>query len=260
MEREASARIIARLLPIERNKTDRYLLTERARADDALANRDDFLGMVAHDLRDLLGGIVMNTTLLMEQTKQDSSEEDRADTAQRIHRSAARMTRLIGDLVDVAGIDAGRLAMNSTAADPFQLVAEAVQTWGPAALVKEITLEAIGDSPAISASFDHERLLQVLGNLITNAIKFSERGASVGVGVQAGADEVRFFVKDTGAGIPADRQEMVFERFWQLGRNDRRGLGLGLFISKCLVEAHTGKIWVESEPGAGSTFYFTIPC
>lgn len=256
-EREVHARVLARLIPLERNKTDQHLLLERARADTELANRDDFLGMVSHDLRDLLAGIVLSSAWIEEKIGTAEHDRDTRVAVERIQRSAARMERLIGDLVDIAGIDAGKLAIVATQGSASDVVFDAIRTWEPQALAKGVTLEASVPGP-VSAAFDHERILQVLGNLITNAIKFSPHGASVVVGVNDEGGEVRFSVRDSGVGIDQDKLEAIFERFWQVGKNDRRGLGLGLYISQCLVEAHGGRIWVESEPGAGSTFFFTV--
>jgi signal transduction histidine kinase len=254
-ERAASR---ARLFPLERDKTDLFLLTERARSDDALANRDDFLGMVSHDLRDLLNGVVMSAALIAAGAPDDEHGKKALIGAQRIERSAGRMARLIGDLVDIASIDAGKLAVVPVAVDAAAIVLEAVETWGPPALAKQIVLATSVAGP-VPSTLDSQRILQVLGNLITNAVKFSPSASRIEVGVEDAGAETRFFVKDTGVGIPKDKLEAVFERFWQIGKNDRRGLGLGLYISKCLVEAHGGRIWAESELGAGSTFFFTVP-
>ena len=100
---------------------------------------------------------------------------------------------------------------------------------------------------------------QVLANLLSNAIKFTGDKGSISVHVESVGVEVRFSVADTGAGVEPDNLESIFERFWQVTRGDRRGLGLGLFISRCIVEAHGGRIWAESALGRGSTFYFTLP-
>jgi signal transduction histidine kinase len=248
----------ARLFPLEREKTDLFLHTERARTDDALAHRDDFLGMVSHDLRDLLNGVVMSATLIADDATEDERGQKTRLGVERIQRSAGRMARLLGDLVDISSIDAGKLAVVPVALDATKIVLESVETWGPSALARGVVVGATTGGP-ISATLDGQRILQVLGNLITNAVKFSVAGGKVDVGVEAVGGETRFFVKDTGVGIPEDKLEAVFERFWQLGKNDRRGLGLGLYISKCLVEAHGGRIWAESKPSAGSTFIFAIP-
>ena len=257
--RRERALSMARLFPVEREQTDLYLLTERARSDDALSNRDDFLGMVSHDLRDLLNVIVMSAGLIAEDAGGDEKAQRLLTGVQRIQRSASRMNRLIGDLVDVASIDAGKLAIVARTTDARGLLLEALETWGPPASTKGITLESTAHDGAISANLDAERILQVLGNLITNAVKFSARGANFVVGLGERDGKVLFSVKDTGVGIPADKLDAIFERFWQVGGNDRRGLGLGLYISKCLVQAHDGEIWAESQLGVGSTFFFTVP-
>ena len=256
-ERAANARLLARLLPLDREKTDQYLLTERARSDDALTNRDDFLGMVSHDLRDLLNGIVLNAVLIADNATDDEQGKRALGAAQRVQRSAGRMARLIGDLVDIASIDAGKFAVVPDEADGAVLTLEAVETWAPLAAAKGVALEAKPQGP-LPVGVDAERILQVLGNLITNAVKFTPKGGTVIVTAEAGGGEARFSVVDTGIGIPGDKLEAIFERFWQVGANDRRGLGLGLYISKCIVEAHGGKIWAESKPGAGSTLRFTV--
>lgn len=258
-ERSESARALMRLLPLERDATDRYLLTERTRSDQALDNRDDFLGIVSHDLRDLLGGIVVSAGLLGKSAPGNTAEQKIVAETARIQRYAARMNRLIGDLVDVASIDAGKLAVTPVEADATSLVIEAVDTFRGAAAAKSITLEAEALEPGLMGEFDHDRMLQVFANLITNSIKFTASGGKISVGGERAGDELRFCVSDTGAGIPGNLLESIFERFWQVGKNDRRGLGLGLYISRCIVEAHGGRIWAESALGAGSRVWFTLP-
>ena len=257
-EREEQARLLAALLPLERQKTDRYLLTERARSDDAVAHRDDFMGIVSHDLRNLLGGIAGNARLLAREASESADGGRAAAATERIQRYVARMNRLIGDLVDVVSIDAGKLGIDPQRGDAAGLIAEAVDAFAQPAQAQGISLGSETQGP-LPAMFDHDRMLQVLANLITNAIKFTSHGGSVTVRGELDGGEVRVSVHDTGIGIPGEMLEAVFERFWQVGKNDHRGLGLGLYISRCIVEAHSGRIWVESTPGAGSTFHFTIP-
>ncbi|MEP7132923.1 MAG: ATP-binding protein [Acidobacteriota bacterium] len=258
-ERAASARARWLLAPLERDKTDRYLLTERARADDALANRDDFLGIVSHDLRNLLGGIAVSAEQLSACAVQGIERKETLLETARIQRYCTRMDRLIGDLVDVASIDAGRLAIAFSRGDWSALVSEALDMFTAAATAKGLSLqsEIVGD-PTV-AEFDHDRMLQVLANLLSNSIKFTAAGGQIRIRVERIADEIRVSIHDTGVGIPATMLEAVFERFWQVGKNDQRGVGLGLYISRCIVEAHRGKIWAESEAGQGSTFRFTLP-
>lgn len=258
-ERDARTRLLTRLLPLERDATDQYLLTERARSDDALATRDDFLGMVSHDLRDLLNGIVVSSQFLAQKLEKHSDSAQLLIETARIERYGARMNRLIGDLVDVASIDSGKLAMHAVPGDVAALVAEAVDALQVSASAKGIALEVQHPQESGTAQFDHDRLLQVLANLIANSVKFTPKGGNIRVHCKRVEDAIQFCVSDTGEGIPVAMLEAVFERFWQVGKNDRRGLGLGLYISRCIVEAHGGTIWAESSAGQGTRMLFTLP-
>ncbi len=259
LERAESAALLGTLLPLEREKTDRYLLTERGRSDDALSHRDDFLGIVSHDLRNLLGGIVLTATRLAKRAAGDADKQDTVTGAARIQRYAARMNRLIGDLVDVASIDAGKLAVTPAQGDWALLLAESVEMFQGAAIAKNITLAVEGDRSPLLAAFDHDRLVQVLANLVTNAMKFTPDGGNISLRADRVGDQIAFAVTDNGCGVPTGMLESIFQRFWQVGTNDRRGLGLGLYISRCIIEAHGGTIWAESEPGRGCTVRFTVP-
>ena len=258
-EREENARALAMLLPLEREKTDRFLLTERVRSDDSLANRDDFLGIVSHDLRNLLGAIVMGNALIAKAAAAGQDAPSIVAATDRIQRYAARMNRLIGDLVDIGAIDAGRLTMTCTRGDVRALVREALDTFAPSAEAKGISLKHDEETAALPANFDHDRMLQVLGNVLANALKFTSDGGTVHVHEEQADGEIRISVRDTGCGIPPEMLDLVFQRFWQVGENDRRGSGLGLYISKSIVEAHGGRMWAESTADAGSTFVITLP-
>ncbi len=258
-ERSENARVLSRLLPLEREKTDRFLLTERARSDDALSNRDNFLGLVSHDLRILLSGIVMTAELLSARALENEDGKQTLGATARIQRYAARMNRLIGDLVDVASIDAGKLAITPALGDAAALIAEAVDTFQAAASAKGICLQTEIVKGPLLAEFDHDRMLQVLANTIANAIKFTSEGGSIRVRGERAGGELRVSISDTGSGIPGNMLEAIFERFWQVGKNDRRGVGLGLYISRCIVEAHGGRIWAESRLGEGTCIIFTLP-
>ena len=251
-QRKENARILAALLPLERQKTDRYLLTERARADDAVANRDSFLGIVTHDLRDLLSGIVLSAALLPDGTEPDG-------TKHRIQRYAARMNRLIGDLADVASIDAGQLKVLPAPSNWSALVEDVAALFLPSASAQGITLEVALARRSFTMRFDYDRMSQVLANLIANSLKFTASGGRILVEVEYRTDELRCSVHDTGSGIPAQLLEAIFQRFWQARNGDRRGLGLGLYITRCIVEAHGGRIWAESAEGVGSTLRFSLP-
>lgn len=257
--RQEQARILARLLPLEREKTDRNLLTERLRADDAVAHRDDFLSIVTHDLRNLLSGIVLSAVEVAEIVAGGEVDPSLQSNTNRIQRYAARMNRLIEDLVDVGSMDRGRLAITPTRGDLSTVVFESLETFQSAAAAKALSLEAEHVCGPFMADFDHGRILQVMANLLSNAIKFTERGGKIRVGCERVGDLFQLSVSDNGGGIPEDMLELVFARFWQVGKNDRRGLGLGLYISRCIVEVHGGTIWVESQVGKGSRFSFTLP-
>jgi signal transduction histidine kinase len=247
------------LISAERQETDKDLLTERARSDDALATRDAFLGIVSHDLRNLLNVVLGFATLIAQEASEDARLGVVLSHARRIQRSGGRMNRLIGDLVDVAGIEAGMLAVTREVVDPTHVVMEAVDTFQLQASASRLSLVAEIAQPLPPVAFDSARILQVLVNLLTNAIKFTPPDGNILVGVQGSAHEVRFFVRDTGCGIPTDQLASVFEPYVQVNKNDRRGVGLGLYISKCIVQGHAGKIWAESTTGEGSCFLFTLP-
>lgn len=258
-EREAEARALAALLPFEREKTDAHLETERIHADGVVANRDDFLGMVSHDLRNLLGSISLIATLTTRQASGSDEGQRTASAMKRIQRNVARMNRLIGDLVDVASIDAGKLAVQVKRGDAAALIGEAVEAFTPVAVESGITLTTEPFQGDPSAEFDHDRMLQVCANFISNAIKFTPSGGHIAISGERKAGGVHICVSDTGAGIPPEMLESIFDRFAQVMAHDRRGLGLGLYISRCIVEAHGGRTWAASTRGAGSQFHFTIP-
>ncbi|MBN1209222.1 MAG: HAMP domain-containing histidine kinase [Myxococcaceae bacterium] len=258
-ERTEHRRALAALLHLERAETDLRLLTERTRADEALATRDQFMGMVSHDLHTLLGGIALQAALLKRDAAEDAAGRRTAQAAEKIQRFTARMNRLIGDLEDVASIEEGRLRVAPVLQDATELVRDSVEAFQPLASAQGLSLDVEIRGNTQMAKFDHERILQVLANLLSNAIKFTPAGGSISLRVEPVSQNVCFSVADTGSGIPSHQLEAVFERFWQARSEDRRGLGLGLYISKGIVEAHGGRIWAESQPGKGSTFSFTLP-
>ncbi|HYP99113.1 MAG TPA: HAMP domain-containing sensor histidine kinase [Polyangiaceae bacterium] len=256
--REERAKHVA-LLSIERDETDKDLFSERARSDHAVATREAFMGIVSHDLRNMLNTIMGFAGLIAERVKQSNHVDDIALHAKRIQRAGGRMNRLVGDLVDVASIEAGALVVTREVGDPAQIVTEAIDSFQAQATANGISLCTDVVPGAFQVGFDPARILQVLVNLIGNAIKFTPANGSVTVSVEWSGDEIRFAVRDTGQGIPEGQLQAVFERFLQVEKNDRRGVGLGLYISKCIVQGHGGRIWVESRIGEGSKFCFTIP-
>jgi signal transduction histidine kinase len=253
-ERVEQARVLAALLPLERAKTDLHLLTEREQADQALAHRDDFMGVVGHDLRNLLSGIAMSAAVVR---RTAAGAPTTLGEMAKIERYVARMNRLLGDLIDVVSIEAGKLAVEPAAGDAARVLGEATDAFAAAAAEQGVTL-VCEPSASLPAIFDHDRVLQVVANLVSNALRFTPRGGSITLRGAATGEGLLVEVTDTGTGIPGDMLEAVFERFRQVGM-DRRGSGLGLYIARSIVETHGGRIWARSELGAGSTFAFTLP-
>ena len=259
-ERATRARLVAELLAEERRDTDKSLLLERADADVILSRRDEFLGLVSHDLRNELGALTFNTSLLLSGVG-DDGDRDVLRHATNIQRTTLRMNRLIGDLLDIVSIHVGKFKVISEDRGVCATMEEIVESFRAIASAKGVSISMTlrNIDPPLSARFDGQRLQQVLGNLITNALKYTAEGGAIAVCAELKGDAICFSVADRGAGIPADRLEAIFDRFSQGARPDRKGLGLGLYIARHIVEAHGGRIWAESEPGRGSTFYFTLP-
>jgi signal transduction histidine kinase len=250
---------LAALLHLEREETDTRLLLERVRADEGLGTRDQFLGMVSHDLRSLLGGIALHAALLKRDAADDEAGKKTSQGLEKIQRFTARMNRLIGDLLDVASLEEGRLRVSPILQDATAIARESIEAFQPLASARGLSLDLEIGGPALMAKFDHERVFQVLANLLSNAIKFTPAGGRISLRVEPVGPDVCFSVEDTGSGIPSHQLEAVFERFWQARSEDGRGLGLGLYISKGIVEAHGGRISAESQLGKGTTFSVTLP-
>ena len=176
-----------------------------------------------------------------------------------IQRLIARINRLIGDLGDVASIEAGRFPVTMAPGDLLAPIRQAVESFQRSAGRHGIELAALLQGTAIEATFDRDRMVQVLANLLANAIEFAPRGSRVTIRAGSAAGEVRVSVADAGPGIPAGQLDAIFSKFWQAARRERRGLGLGLYLSRCIVEVHGGRIWAESEPGTGTRLCFALP-
>jgi len=234
---------------------DNARLYEQARR--ATRTREDLLAIVSHDLKNPLGNILMGLAVLSRVVaSRDAKEARRIAT---IQRSAETMERIITDLLDLASLDAGGLAVTKRPELVAALLRAASEPYEGGAAGKRISLECEAVAEALVVSCDRGRILQVLGNLIGNAVKFTTEGGAVVVRAELRGAEIRFSVTDTGPGIAADDMPHLFDRYWQARRTAHLGTGLGLSIAKGLVEAHGGRIWVDSALGCGTAFFFTIP-
>lgn len=258
-ERKQRAQIVSALLGRERRHTNQGLLLERVTADEVLRRRDDFLGIVSHDLRNELAGIALNVTQILAAATDDDAGRRVVRWAANIQRSNLRMTRVLGDLLDLARIEANQLSVVLDDHDVRTVVGNAVQSFQEAAAAKGVSLKTDLPSRGPALKLDAERIHQVFANLLTNALNFSPEGGEVSIRVETRRNETYLSVSDNGPGIAAHRREQIFDQFRQGPNSNRKGLGLGLYIAKRIVEAHGGRIWAESSPRRGATVVFTLP-
>lgn len=246
---DASGRFAGRIWTLREVTADREL--------DRM--RDAFVATVSHELRTPLTSIAGFVEML--QAEKDGMSEDARTYLRVIGRSSERLQHLVEDLLLMAQIEARRLELNWEPTNVGALARLAVESSRPVAEKKEVTIDvAIGGAPEIRA--DPSRVAQVLDNLVSNAVKFTPKGGSVSVVVDADENAARLVVSDSGFGIPADEQDMVFSRFFRARNameNAIPGTGLGLAITKALVERHGGQISVASEEGVGTRVTVTLP-
>jgi signal transduction histidine kinase len=242
----------------EREATDSSLMDERTEADTIVATRDDFLATVSHDLRSLLGGLSLNAELMLQSAPAGADGDMTRKRAEMSQRLVLRMSRLVDDLLDVVSLEAGKVALLIEENDVADVLRDTLDAFEPLAAAKGVALSARAESLPCVGRFDAGRVLQVLANLVSNAIKFTPSGGRVSIQSSGDGNELHFAVSDTGIGIPGGALPSLFEKFRQAAK-DRRGLGLGLYIAKGIVEAHGGRMSAESQTDAGSTFRFAIP-
>ena len=232
-------------------------LYEQAR--DAVALREQTLAVVSHDLRTPLATIMMASTILGDEELARSSRWTTSLAVEKIQTAASRMERLIGDLLDFASIEAGQLAMTTRPEDVASIVKESIAGFEEQARARGVRLvsETAPGIPRVDC--DRDRVLQVIGNLVGNALKILKSGDAITLRVKARQHEAVFAVEDTGPGISLADQKHLFDRYFRGLHARYKGSGLGLSIAHGLVEGHGGRIWVDSELGHGATFFFTIP-
>ncbi|HYD46848.1 MAG TPA: ATP-binding protein [Terriglobales bacterium] len=235
---------------------ERQIIQERR----AVRLREDVLAVASHDLRNPLNVIGIQASALLRQVGSGTDERSGMlrDSMQRIQRSVGHMRTLIGDLLDMAKIEAGQLQVQYQPQSITDTIDEALLIMRPLAEGKRIAI-AEERKPVPMVNADRSRLFQVLSNLLGNAIKFTPEEGAITVRTEPHPDGLLLTVADTGPGIPPDQLPHIFNRYWQPRRANREGSGLGLYIAKGIVEAHGGKIWVESAPNAGTQFKLTLP-
>jgi PAS domain S-box-containing protein len=227
----------------------------RVVAECATKLRDDVVAILAHDLRNPLNAILGAVSMLALTAEQDKRQRQ----LKVIERSVRGMERLVTDLLDISRIESGTFAVRKERVDTSALLRDAIESCEAQAAVRGIELRADVHGEVKPLLGDRDRLLQVLSNLIGNALKFSDAEGKVVVRAANADGTVQVSVKDSGIGIPHDDLARVFDRYWQADQTSRAGAGLGLAICRGIVEAHGGRIWAASTVGRGTTFYFEIP-
>ncbi len=279
-ERDINEAAASELFARERSATDKNLKAERVQTDievgksaglleDELAlhlktkadllTRDEFSAIVSHDLKNPIGAILSSAEIILENPEFHKLNSDLKSWVQMIQRNAGVSLRLINDILDMERVAEGKLQVEKKNHCLVHLMNDCVQTHLYAAKEKNIKLTGVSLQTSITAHFDRDRVQQVLSNLIGNAIKFTPEFGTVNVSIRANEKNIELIVKDSGPGIAKNQQAKIFERFSQIKNKDRRGLGLGLYISKMLIEAHDGRIWVDSVLGQGSQFHIELP-
>lgn len=280
VERGEKERLLNKIVNLERAATDKNLLSEREKTDlvatlsaerltveqaahlctqSELTTREEFVAIVSHDLRNPIGAILSATELLLDNSLIIAAGKETAGLVDLIKRNAEASLRLISDILDMERIAEGQLQLQLQSHRISDLIKESIERHEHIAAAKKTVLKSSIENASEFITCDKDRINQVLSNLIGNALKFTSDGGVVTVAVESIENNLKFSISDTGPGIPDDQKSRVFEKFAQISNKNRQGLGLGLFISKSLVESHKGKLTVTSTLGKGSTFSFTLP-
>jgi PAS domain S-box-containing protein len=224
----------------------------------AVRMRDEVTSIVSHDLRNPVHTVRMASSLLLD-IDEAMDPATRRKNLLVVHRSALNMSRMLDDLLDVAKAEAGGLTIEAAPTDIASILSTTLEASRLQAVERGINLSADTPDDLPRAWADASRVAQVLSNLSANALKFTPSGGSVRLSARQVGGEIVISVVDTGIGIAPENLARVFDRFWQAKRASRASAGLGLAIAKSIVEAHGGRIWVESTEGRGTTFQFTLP-
>ena len=227
-------------------------------ARDAVRGREDVLSFVAHDLRQFLFGSRLAVDILL-RSAQGVERRRGWQELDRVQRLNAQMARMIEDLLDVSSLDAGRLSLRLSEWQATDLLSQAAEGLTATASAGGVAFAVDATGALGTVCCDAARVMQIFGNIVGNAVKFTPKGGSITISVSSVGEEVQFAVRDTGPGIAPGLVEHLFERYWQAEEGAQKGRGLGLYIAKHLVDAQGGRIWVESRLGAGTTLFFTLP-
>ena len=237
----------------KRSAQERQLIFEQAQ--QAVADRDHILAVVSHELRNPLNTVSMAATILRDMVPVPETGQKSIAS---ILRAVARMGRMIQDLLDVSVIQVGRLTIDPRPFDVRPVIEEAVEAFASEAAERALTVDVHIEVGLPRVRSDRDRLFQALANLVGNALKATTQGGIVIGARSLDERDVVLWVRDTGPGIPEEQQGRLFEPYWR-GQSTYKGAGLGLAITRGIVEAHGGRIWLESKPGDGTTFFFTVP-
>jgi len=250
---DADGQLLTALTP----KASRAVLRqiERERLERGLRARDEVITTVAHELRNPVNVIALSANYLLQRAADATTRR----SVERIIHGAQRADRLIQDLLDLNAIEKGRFSIDVQSVDIAELVLSALALQQTLAAAGSIILASDLAPELPHVRGDQERILEVIENLIGNAIKFTVPGDTITIGASTEDGAVMLWVRDTGCGIPAEHLPRLFDRFWQGNAADRRGTGLGLAICKAIVDAHGGRVWAESRVGEGTCIYFTLP-
>jgi signal transduction histidine kinase len=240
----------------ERERLEEQIRQLERRAASAERMLRETVSTISHDLRNSLSVIVVSARMLMRSAPPDGPGRRQLDA---ITRAADEINQLAQDLVDAMNIENGSLKVGMGAHDVAPIVDRAIELVAPTVALKplDIAKEVPDDLPPIAC--DRERIVQVVANLLGSALRYTPKGGRITVRAEPSGSDARFSISDTGPGIPSDQQALLFARHVPSRRPMGQGVGLSAFVTKGIVEAHGGTIWVESTPGQGATFFFTIP-
>jgi light-regulated signal transduction histidine kinase (bacteriophytochrome) len=245
---------------LRRSAIELDLARQVAKEREAVRARDEIVAVVSHDLRNPMTIVTMQAGIMQRMLVGDqrNSSKRLLSAINIIQTVATRMNNMIGDLLDISKIESGRFQISPQPHEAASLAHQAAQLLVSLAEAKAISLTVHAED-GILLNADAERLFQVLSNLVSNSIKFTPNGGEIEVSVSREDKHACFSIRDNGIGIPEDELVHIFDRYWHVHKGNPTGSGLGLFISKGIVEAHGGRIWAVSQPGQGSTFHFTLP-